>query len=155
MSKKQMGFTLIEIVMVLVLLGILSAVAVPKYFDLRDQAAQKSAQAVAAEIQARVNAIFAQELLTGTQGCKAARTAVFNTTNMTKIQELGNNISLTAFSEPAENESSVNITFTMSGVTYSSASSTDNLQKVNAITVPLCDKSATRTTTPPTQGEGN
>ena len=29
MSKKQMGFTLIEIVMVLVLLGILSAVAVP------------------------------------------------------------------------------------------------------------------------------
>ena len=30
----QKGFTLIEIVMVLVLLGILAAVAVPKYFDL-------------------------------------------------------------------------------------------------------------------------
>lgn len=33
-SQSAQGFTLIEIVMVLVLLGILSAVAVPKYFDL-------------------------------------------------------------------------------------------------------------------------
>lgn len=32
----ETGFTLIEVVMVLVLLGILSAVAVPKYFDLQE-----------------------------------------------------------------------------------------------------------------------
>lgn len=67
MSKKQMGFTLIEIVMVLVLLGILSAVAVPKYFDLRAQAEEKAMAAVAAEVQAQVNGKFAQEILkTGT-----------------------------------------------------------------------------------------
>ena len=63
MSKKQMGFTLIEIVMVLVLLGILSAVAVPKYFDLRDQAELQAAKATVAEFQARLNARFAQNLL--------------------------------------------------------------------------------------------
>lgn len=63
MSKKQMGFTLIEIVMVLVLLGILSAIAVPKYFDLRDKAEEKAMAAVAAEYQARLNAGFAQALL--------------------------------------------------------------------------------------------
>lgn len=36
--RSATGFTLIEIVMVLVLLGILSAVAVPKYFDLQEEA---------------------------------------------------------------------------------------------------------------------
>lgn len=36
MRSKAFGFTLIEIVMVLVLLGILSAVAVSKYFDLQN-----------------------------------------------------------------------------------------------------------------------
>lgn len=73
MSKKQMGFTLIEIVMVLVLLGILSAVAVPKYFDLRDQAELQAAQATVAEFQARLNARFASGLLEG-QTCNNAKT---------------------------------------------------------------------------------
>ena len=74
MSKKQMGFTLIEIVMVLVLLGILSAVAVPKYFDLREQAELNAAKATVAEFQSRLNARFASALLQG-KDCSAARTA--------------------------------------------------------------------------------
>ena len=74
MSKKQMGFTLIEIVMVLVLLGILSAVAVPKYFDLKNQAEAKACGAIAAEVQARLNGGFANELLNGTdKTCAKAR----------------------------------------------------------------------------------
>ena len=41
-AVQEKGFTLIEIVMVLVLLGILSAVAVPKYFDMADSAGAKT-----------------------------------------------------------------------------------------------------------------
>lgn len=36
--KKQQGFTLIEIIAVLVILGILAAVAIPKYNDIQKQA---------------------------------------------------------------------------------------------------------------------
>ena len=63
MSKKESGFTLIEIVMVLVLLGILMAVAAPKYFDLQEDALKQTAKAAAAEWQARFNAHFARQLL--------------------------------------------------------------------------------------------
>lgn len=62
---RSRGFTLIEIVMVLVLLGILAAVAVPKYFDLQKQAQEKVAETIGQEFQARLNAYFAQELLEG------------------------------------------------------------------------------------------
>ena len=63
---RSRGFTLIEIVMVLVLLGILAAVAVPKYFDLQKQAQEKVAETIGQEFQARLNAYFAQKLLEGT-----------------------------------------------------------------------------------------
>lgn len=47
MSNKQTGFTLIELVMVIVIIGILAAVAIPKFVDLSGEARNAAAQGVA------------------------------------------------------------------------------------------------------------
>lgn len=75
--KAQQGFTLIEIISVLVILGILAAVAVPKYYDMQKEAEVKAALGVVAESQARINLKFGQQLLAGDtceQAQKAAET---------------------------------------------------------------------------------
>jgi len=47
--KKKGGFTLVEIIAVLVILAVLAAVAVPKYFDLADDAKEKAVEGALAE----------------------------------------------------------------------------------------------------------
>ncbi len=63
--KNQKGFTLIEIIAVLVILGILAAVAIPRYFDLQGQARGKAVYGAIAALQSHASQHYSQGLLNG------------------------------------------------------------------------------------------
>jgi prepilin-type N-terminal cleavage/methylation domain-containing protein len=54
------GFTLIELVMVIVIIGILSVVALPKFYDLQSQSKEKIEQATVGAVKSGIYAYYAQ-----------------------------------------------------------------------------------------------
>ena len=77
-SLDQAGFTLLEIIAVLVIMSILAVVAVPKYFDLQEQARQKAMGTGVAEAVGRVNGYFAEQVLSNV----TPSSIVYSTTNL-------------------------------------------------------------------------
>ncbi len=61
--KNEKGFTLIELVIIIILIGVLAAIAIPKYVDLRNNAVEAAAMATLDAGRAAVTLDFANKVL--------------------------------------------------------------------------------------------
>ena len=65
--NKQQGFTLIELVMVIVILGILAATALPRFANLQGDARIASINGAAGAVRSAMAIVHAQSIINGTE----------------------------------------------------------------------------------------
>jgi MSHA pilin protein MshA len=80
--QKQAGFTLIELVVVIVILGILAATAAPKFIDLTDDAKQSVMKGVQGAVNSAADMAHAKALVDSQTGPTGAISVAGNTIDL-------------------------------------------------------------------------
>jgi len=83
--KKQNGFTLIELVIVIIVLGILAATAVPKFINLQDDARASVVKGAEAAIRSGANLVYSKSAIAGDENSDAASVAIGTDVVLTKF----------------------------------------------------------------------
>ncbi|MEL4385847.1 type II secretion system protein [Shewanella xiamenensis] len=81
--KRQQGFTLIELVVVIIILGILAVTAAPKFINLQSDARKSTVEGVKAALQGANTLIYSKAALAGKEKAAAQTVTIATGVNVT------------------------------------------------------------------------
>lgn len=111
MLRNQKGFTLIEIIAVLVILGILAAVAIPRFVDLQDDAKLKAIDGALASGGSNAYMVYSRAVLAGDSTPTAASLSA--ALSVADYQRVGDfTVSYAAGTAPSGCSQAVAVTYT-------------------------------------------
>lgn len=91
-NRSDHGFTLIELVIVIVILGILAAVAIPKYEDMQEQARSATIKGQVGSIRSAVAIQYSRNALNGSATFPVLNGTIFADGNVPKEPVMNSNV---------------------------------------------------------------
>ncbi|QFI39739.1 type II secretion system protein [Moritella marina ATCC 15381] len=101
--KRNAGFTLIELVIVIIVLGILAATAVPKFINLQDDAKEAAMKGVESALHSAANIVYSKAAIDGVE-----------TKSGENVEDAGTTIN-TEYGYPAATETGIGASVELSG----------------------------------------